>query len=173
MEPHAWGSDEEMGGDEIDVTMLIVESTQGDASKGLQVVPLEEDVRAVVEATIWRGKVRGLKENSSFCIPYHRDTHVWTFFRLVEENMDVHIQETQVMRCVICHPMPSSPSTSSPSATNTINKHKRRRSKSLAHSPHVDLVFACAASRLDLKVWWILSMAGVHQTFLLVCFSLM
>lgn len=97
MEPQAWESDEEMVRDEIDVTRFIVESTWGDAFKRVQTTPSEEDVQAIEEVAVWRGKVKGLEEKSRFWIPYHGNAHVWAFFWLMEGNMDVYIQETQVM----------------------------------------------------------------------------
>jgi hypothetical protein len=64
MELHAWESDLiGMGGDEVDVTSLTIESTQVDGSEGLEATPLEKDIQAAEEALVWRGKVRGMQEN--------------------------------------------------------------------------------------------------------------
>jgi hypothetical protein len=113
VELHAWES----------VTSLIIESTQVDGSEGLEATPLEKDIQAAEEASVWRGKVRGMQENSRFWIPYHRNTLVWAFFRLIARSADVHIQKTQVMLWMICHPMASLASISPPSTRNI--RHKR------------------------------------------------
>lgn len=73
--------------------------------------------------------MRGLQENSRFWVCSHRNTLVWAFLLLIEGNMDVHIQDTQVMQCMICHPMPSFASTFSP-----LPKDTRHKIITLAHS---------------------------------------
>jgi hypothetical protein len=63
----------------------------------LQATPLEEHVQAAEEIAIWRGKVKGLGETQGFEFLTIENAHVWKFFQLMERNMDVHVEETQVM----------------------------------------------------------------------------
>ena len=56
MASHAFESDLEMGGDEVDVTGFTMESIPADASKGLEATPFEEDIGAAEQSTVWRGK---------------------------------------------------------------------------------------------------------------------
>lgn len=93
----------------------------------------------------------GLQENSRFWVCSNRYALVWAFLLLIEGNMDVHIQEIQVMQCMICHPMPSFASTLTFSPSPKDTRHKtiilthfllKFRSKTLVGLPLV----ACTPS---------------------------
>lgn len=52
-----------MGGNEQDVTRLIIESIEGDASERVKAEPSQEDLRAVEEAALWQVNVIELHED--------------------------------------------------------------------------------------------------------------